>query len=343
MLKIIRSTLLIFSLMLIPSCSQESGLTLSADWQPEIISKWQDELPDMLVLSADEKTLFVSCEMVSSMLSPSLVRLNMETGDKEVLLYGLNRADGLKMDRHGDLWIGEETEDGLIVQISAPLTIPPEQRLDRMRLVSSHPDITPILSAGRFSHEGMVFSKDGKYLYLADEWEEGCLYRFTLKTKLLEVYHSSKGWLRINTPIDARFKAEVLHGKYFNRLEDMELLPDGRIVIAETGAGRIWILDDRENKPTTMPMLSIYLEHADINHPDNLEWDQKRGWLWITDDSSPSRLSAWDGKKMIQIASHGFAEITGVESSSDGSIYFNLQHNSFAPDLTVKIKNRPDK
>lgn len=343
MIKATRSTIFIAALLLITSCNQGNSLTLSPEWQSEIVSEWQDELPDMLVLSRDGKSLFISCEMISSMLSPSLVRLNMETGKKDILLYGLNRADGLKMDQHGDLWIGEETEDGLIIQISAPSTIPPEQRVDRVRLVSSHPDIIPILAAGRFSHEGMVFSKDGKYLYLADEWEEGCLYRFTIKTKLLQVFHSSKGWLRINTPVDARFKAEVLHGKYFNRLEDMELLPDGRVVIAETGSGRIWILDDRENANYAMPMLSIYLEHADINHPDNLEWDQKRSWLWITDDSSPSGLWAWNGKKMMQIASHDFAEITGVESGPDGSIYFNLQHNSFGKDLTVRIKNRLEK
>ncbi|MDX8404124.1 MAG: hypothetical protein R8K54_06930 [Mariprofundaceae bacterium] len=347
MFNTIQSTLLIAILMLTASCSQESGLTLSAEWQSEIISQWQDELPDMLVLSRDEKNLFASCEMPSSMLSPSLVRLNLETGKKEVLLYGLNRADGLKMDAHGDLWLGEESEDGLVLHVSSPSTIPSEQRLDRIRLVSSYPDITPILSAGRFSHEGMVFSKDGKYLYLADEWEEGCLYRFTLKTKLLQVYHSSKGWLHINTPIDARFKAEVLHGKYFSRLEDMELLPDGRILMAETGSkerqGRVWVLDDQGSAKKAMPKLSIYLDHSDISHPDNLEWDYRRSWLWITDDSSPSRLWAWDGKNMMLIASHRFAEITGVESGSDGSIYFNLQHNSFGSDLTLKIKNRSKK
>lgn len=115
----------------------------------------------MLVLSRDEKILFISCEMISSMLSPSLVRLNIETGKKETILYGLNRADGLKMDVHGDLWLGEETEDGLIVHIASPSTTPPEQRLDRIRLVSSHPDITPILSAGRFSHEAWSFQKMG--------------------------------------------------------------------------------------------------------------------------------------------------------------------------------------
>ena len=163
----------------------------------------------------------------------------------------------------------------------------------------------------------------------------------------MEVFHSTEGWLEINTPVDARFKAEVLHGKYFSRLEDMELLPDGRVLMAETGSksssGRIWVLDDRRSNSKAMPKLSSYLEHSGLNHPDNLEWDQKRGWLWITDDSSPSKLWAWDGDKMMQIASHSFAEITGVESSPDGSIYFNLQHNAFGSDLTLKIKNRLEK
>ncbi|MDT8376649.1 MAG: hypothetical protein RQ867_07930 [Mariprofundaceae bacterium] len=332
----LRPVLSLSILLLATSCSQDSGLTLSPEWQSGIITQWQDELPDMLVLSKDGKTLFISCEASANMLSPSLVRIDLETGKKETLLYGLDRADGLKMDQRGDLWLGEEVADGLIYRISSPEKIDAEQRLDRDRLVSSHAGITPVLSAGRFSHEGMAFSKDWQYLYLADEWKEGCLYRFEIKTKQLHVFHSSKGWLHINTPEDSRFKAEVLHGKYFDRLEDMELLPDGRVLMAETGSGQIWVLDDRG----TTPKLAPYLKHPEIQYPDNLEWDQKRQWLWITNDSSPSNLWAWDGKNMMQIASHRFAEITGVESAADGSVYFNLQHNSFDSDLTLNIKNR---
>jgi len=314
---------------------------LAPAWQSEVISQWQDELPDMLILSGDEKTLFVSCETASNMLSPSLVRIGLETGKREILLYGLDRADGLKMDRHGDIWLGEEVADGLVVHITSPATVTPEQRLDRNRLVSSHPAILSMPATGRFSHEGMAFSKDGQYLYLADEWSEGCLYRLTLESGELFVLHHTKGWLHINTPHDARFKAEVLHGRLFDRLEDMEPLPDGRILMAETASkgkqGRIWVLDDSG----TSPELAPYLEYADISHPDNLEWDSKRGWLWITDDNSPSSLWAWDGKNMTQVASHRFAEITGVESGADGSIYFNLQHNSFGPDMTIRIKQTP--
>lgn len=325
-------------LMLTTSCSTDTGLDLAPGWQAEVISKWQDEKPDMLVLSEDGKTLFVSCETTADMFSPSLVRIDPESGERETMLYGLNRADGLKMDRFGQLWIGEEVENGRIYKIESPKRIPAEQRIDRNRLVSSHPGIAPILSAGRFSHEGLAFSLDGKHLYLADEWKEGCLYRYTLATGLLEVFHNSKGWLKINTPDDSRFKAEVLHGKYFNRLEDMETLPDGRILLAETGAnndhGRIWMLDDRNATPT----IKHHFEHSDLIHPDNLEWDHQRNLLWITADHSPSVLWRWDGKQLFEVASLSSGEITGAETGIDGSVYFNLQHRTFGSDLTVRIR-----
>ncbi len=332
-----RHLLLTITLMLATSCATDTGLELASDWQVSVISEWQDEKPDMLVFSDDGKTLFISCETNSDMLSPSLARIDLQNGQRETILYGLHRADGLKIDRHGDIWLGEETADGLVYKISSPQGIAAEQRVDRARVVASHPNIAPVLAAGRFSHEGMAFSGNHRYLYLADEWKEGCLYRYELSSGKLTVFHSKKGWLEINTPKDARFKAEVLHGTYFERLEDMELLPDGTILMAETGAGdrtgRIWRLDDRGIQPT----VSHYLEHPDLAHPDNLEWDEKRGWLWITDDSSPSKLLAWDGKKVIRIATHRTGEITGIESRHDGSLWFNLQHRIFGPDLTMKI------
>ena len=323
---------------LLASCTEEIGLDVAPEWKVGSIMAWEESLPDMLLLSRDEKQLFVSCETVQNMLSPSLARIDLERGSKEILIYGLARADGLKMDSKGDIWLGEETEDGLIIRVTSPESLPAEQRFDRDRLVGSHPDITPVLSAGRFSHEGLAFSKNGEFLYLADEWKEGCLYRYEISSGELQVFHSSKGWLKINTPVDSRFKAEVLHANFFNRLEDMETMPDGRIAMAETGSkngsGRIWMLDDRGESP----LITVYLESPDIHHPDNLEWDSKRGWLWITDDHSPSSLWAYDGSKLHKIASHSSAEITGVESSKDGSIYLNLQHRRFGSDLTVKLR-----
>jgi len=325
---------------LLASCTDDIGLATAPEWRVEPIMEWDAALPDMLLLSGDEKLLYVSCETVSNMLAPSLARIDLDRKTRDILIYGLARADGLKMDSKGDLWLGEESTDGLVIRISSPETLPAGQRLDRDRLVSSHTDIIPVLNAGRFSHEGLAFSKNGEFLYLADEWIEGCLYRMSLTSGRLEVLHKTKGWLHINTPIDARFKAEVLHGRLFRRLEDMETLPDGRIVLAETGSGesqgRLWILDDRG----ASPQISVYLESPEIHHPDNLEWDSNRGWLWITDDHSPSNLWAYDGNDLQKIASHSSAEITGVESGRDGTIYLNLQHRFIGPDLTLKLMSQ---
>ena len=161
---------------------------------------------------------------------------------------------------------------------------------------------------------------------------EGCLYRLNLTTHKLYVFHHKKGWLHIQDTAHARIEAEKLHGRWYNRMEDMELMPDGSILIAETGTGNILKLDDSGNKP----IITTFLQHDDIEHPDNLEWDNKRGWLWISDDSIRSELWAWDGKNFKRMAYHDTAEITGLESDH-GTIYFNLQHRRFAPDLTMKI------
>ena len=337
MMRQLRLITLFAIIPLLASCTEGIGLITAPGWKVESIMEWDDALPDMLLLSRDEKLLYVTCETNANMLAPSLARVDLEKRTNDILILGLARADGLKMDSSGNLWLGEETPDGLVIRITSPDSFPPGQRLDRDRLVSSHPDITPILHAGRFSHEGLAFSKNGEFLYLADEWIEGCLYRMSIASGGLEVLHKKKGWLKINTPNEARFKAEVLHGRLFQRLEDMETLPDGRILMAETGSkasqGRIWILDDRGESP----QITVYLENSEIFHPDNIEWDRKRSWLWITDDHSPSNLWAYDGSKLHNIASHSSAEITGVESSSNGTIYLNLQHRSFGSDLTVSL------
>jgi len=323
--------------ILLSACDNDHGLTMTPEWKAEIIAEWNDARPDMLVLSGDKRYLFVSFETRQNQLAPSLGRINLHTGEQEILLYGLARADGLKMDQSGNLWIGEEVADGGIWSIHEPEMLPAGQRVDRNRHVGSHQNIMAVLPAGRFSHEGLAFSNDKRYLYLADEWIEGCLYRFILKEQKLQVLHKSRGWLDIGRAAEARLYAEKSHGRIFRRLEDMESLPDGRILMAETGSdaehGRILALDDRGEAP----VVSLFLADARLHHPDNLEWDDKRGWLWITDDDDPSVLWAWDGKKLRRIALHEHAEITGVESAPDGAIYVNLQGRAFGPDLTVRL------
>jgi len=325
-------------LLLLPACQGETGIWLAEGWKTEVVAECGDELPDMLVLSRNERYLYQTCENRANQLSPSLARIDLKTGKREILLFGLDRADGIKQAPDGTLWIGEETGGGLVWQIDQPDLLPAEQRVDRVRLASSDRRIRPVPAAGRMSHEGLAFSHDYKFLYLVDEWAEGCLFRLRLSDRRLQVFHARKGWLEIADPVRARIGAERLHGRLFERPEDMERLPDGRILIAETGnggnTGRIWALTDAGESPE----LAIYLEDARIHHPDNLEWDTHRGWLWISDDDDPSRLWAWDGEKLTEIARHESAEITGVESSTNGDIYANLQRRTGGPDLTLRLQ-----
>jgi len=321
-------------LLLLAACEAENGgIGLAPGWRAEMVAKCGDDRPDMQVLSANGHFLYQSCEGKANLLTPSLARINLATGRRDILLYGLHRADGLVMAPDDSLWIGEEAADGHVWRLEGPASLAPGQRADRKRLTGSSEHIQALGIAGRFAHEGMVFSVDGRFAYLADEWKEGCVYRLRLRNKRLQVLHPAKGWLDIVRPNDARIQAERLHGRIFNRIEDMERLPDGRILMAETDAGRILVLDDRH----AVPRIATFLQDRRIAHPDNLEWDARRGWLWITDDSRPSQVWAWDTKALHRIAWHKSSELTGLESDPDGRIYLNLQHRWFRPALTLRL------
>jgi len=313
------------------------GIHMQDGWKARSLAAWHDHHPDMMVVSADGKWLYISCETQGGLLSPSLIAINLKTNQQHILLFGLTRADALKLAPDGSLWLGEETPEGLFWRITEPDKLPPEQRVDRQRLQSSRPAIVPLLHAGNFSHEGLTFSQDGRFAYMADEWKEGCIYRYDMRARKLFVLHKKKGWIAIREPNNARIDAEKLHAWYFDRIEDMETLPDGRVLLAETGTGKVLVLDDRDDKPS----IQTWLEHENLIHPDNLAWDEKRGWLWITDDDKPSYLWAWDGKELREIAHHDGAEITGVTIHGD-DVYINLQRSLSRPEILLHLYEQPD-
>lgn len=320
-----------------------SDLDVDGNWRVQGVAEWQHDRPDMLQLSADRETLFLSFENKARTIQrirqlPALGRIKLKTGASEVMLRGLLAADGLRLDQHGDLWLGEEVADGHVWHIRHPQSLPAEQSIIRTEQKSSHPDVTIVQAAGRMSHEGLVFSRDGRYLYLLDEWKYGALYRLQQANQKLQVFHRNKGWLAIQQPMFARQEAQRIGAARFNRGEDMERLPDGQILFAETDTGIIHILDDRAAKPTVKP----WLQHKGIEHPDNLEWDEHRQWLWITDDSKPSELWVWDGNIFHRIVRNRNGEITGVETHPDGRVWINLQGEKKGMDQTVLLLERKD-
>jgi len=329
-----RQILLVFLTSMLAACNIDSaGLTLTSGWHAHSVVVWSNIHPDMLALSPDGKSLYISCETTASILAPSLVAIDLETGRPRILISGLMRADGLKFAPDDSLWIGEEFPQGLIWRIADVDHLPVRQTVDRARMVSSHPAIAPFHIAGRFAHEGITFSQDKRFAYMADEAIRGSLYRLNLNTRHMGVLSADAGWAAISPALDARDQAMHLQARTFNRIEDMETLPDGRILMAETGTGNILVLNDTGKHPE----IEIYLHDSRIAHPDNLAWDAVRKWLWITDDSSPSSLWAWDGQKLIHIATHRYAEITGV-LAVNGIIYFNLQGRSDGPELTLRLR-----
>lgn len=332
--------LLLVSLLLLAlaGCHMNpTGLELGPGWQERSVAVWRNARPDMMALSPSGKWLYISCETNAGN-APSLVAINMRTGRQYYLISGLVRPDGLKFAPDDSLWIGEEFADGLIWRVSDADKLPTEQTVDRTSLTASYDAIEPFRAAGKFAHEGITFSRDKRFAYLADENKNGAIYRLDLSTRNLSVLDDDMHWRAIDDASDARAEARHLHALGFKRPEDMETMPDGSIVLAETGTGRILKLVDNGTKVS----IKTLLHDARIAHPDNLAWDQKRHLLWITDDDKPSSLWAWDGKQAKRIASHKGAEITGVLPVGD-DIYINLQGNQSGPDMTIRLfEKRPE-
>jgi len=319
--------------LLLPGCDMNpTGLEVADGWQHRSVAVWRNSRPDMMALSPSGRWLYISCETSAASNAPSLVAINMESGRQHFLLFGLMRADALKFAPDNSLWIGEEFPEGLIWRIADVDKLPAEQTVDRMSLRASHPAVQPFRPAGRFSHEGLTFSHDGRFAYLADEDKVGGIYRLRLSDRSLSVLNQDMRWRKVEKPDDARATARKLHAARFNRLEDMETLPDGRILLAETDTGKILALSDKGETAQIETLLS----DARIVHPDNLAWDEKRQLLWITDDDTPSALWAWDGRQAMRVALHKKAEITGVLPVGD-DIYINLQGLKGGPELTVRI------
>jgi len=318
-----------------PQDCDTQGVCVAQGWKLTTVTSWQHNRPDMLQLSADSHYLYLSFENGTNDAStrPALGRINLETGRGDYLLYGLVAGDGLKMDPYGNLWLGEEVKNGQVWRIEQPDRLPVQQFAHRGLRQASHPSVAFILTAGLMAHEGLAFSASGQYLYLLDEWKHGSLYRFTVATEQLQVFHQQQGWLTMTQPTRVRADASSLGAATFNRGEDMELLPDGRILFAETNTGIIHVLDDRGAQPSVRP----FLQHPDIQHPDNLEWDTHRQGLWVTDDSTLSELWFWDGRNFQRVVSDTNGEITGVESHPDGRVWINLQGQQHGEDQTVRL------
>ena len=262
----------------------------------------------------------------------------METGRTRILVEGLRNVLGLRFAPDKSLWVAEGEARGEIWRMVDPAHFPEGQRIIAQTGGSTQPGFASFLLAGRFAHQAIAFSADRRFAYLADMVRGGCLYRLDLRTRLLAVLHADKGWLNVDAE-DAVAMALELGARKFAAISDIEPLPAGGLLLAESGNGQILKLDDG----AAGPRLSTWLKREKLHQPVDMSWDESRRWLWITDDATPSTLWAWDGHSLYDVVHHPVARISGVLATSKGSVYVNLQRSANTPSVTFVLKEKPER
>lgn len=202
-------------------------------------------------------------------------------------------ADGMRYNCSGSL-----TPWGTVFTAEEYPRDPPERHKDEGYIFEVDPitgDKRRHDAFGRFSHETAVVIPDGSVL-LTEDLRGGFLYRFVPDKKddyssgKLSAYNKEKkAWIPVADPFRATRSAQDAGATPFNRLEDLEIAPDGRsVVFTETGdpypmatdvLGRIHKLDLETWSLATFAEGDGKL----MANPDNLAYDGK-GRLWVTED-----------------------------------------------------------
>jgi len=333
-MKIMRRCALLL-LVLISACQiNATGLVLAPGWSYHSLGAWKHLMPNHMAMGAKSRWLYFGSALSEHSAVAGVAALNVENGHTHVLVEGLRNVNGMAFAPDGSLWVAEGGDQGLIWRMAEPARFPDEQRVDTVSRESTHPGFASFRFAGRFAHKAIAFSANHRFAYLADAGLGGSLYRLDMHARKLAVFHHDKGWLPV-VPEDAVLAAHKLAADRFQSISDIERLPDGRLLLAESGSGRILMLDDQSKKP----MLTTWLKRDALRHPGDLAWDASRQWLWITDAATPSSLWAWDGHHLHQMVHHPVSTISGV-LVADGTVYVNIQLGRNNPSMTFILQER---
>jgi len=311
-----------------------TGLVTAPGWHYHSLGAWKNLTPNQMALSADGRWLYFGSETSEFTTVAGVAALNTKSGRTHVLIQGLHNVNGMRFAPDGSLWVAEGGDQGGIWRMAEPAHFPDDQRVNALTRESTHPGFSPFRFAGRFAHRAIAFSANQRFAYLADAAAGGSLYRLEMRARRLDVFHRKKGWVKV-IPEDAVIAARSMGAAKFESISDIERLPDGTLLLAESGSGTILKLDDRADKP----VLSPWLKRDALHHPTALAWDQSRQWLWITDAAAPSTLWAWDGHYLHDIVHHPASRISAVLAAGD-RIYVNVQRGRNNPSVTFILKEK---
>lgn len=213
---------------------------------------------------------------------------------------------------------------------------------------------------GRMKHENACFAADNKTSYYGDDnASTGYLFKFVaneekklgsgqLYVLKLDAGNTTGTWVLINnTSVSDRNNtldlADAASGTLFDRVEDVEIGPDGKVYFASTGQGRIFRFNDNGS---SVENFEIYVDNisypistqngvvqALFSGPDNLAFDANNN-LWVTQDGGDNHL--WvikadhtSANPHVEVFANTPAgcESTGIFFTNDGKFLFlSFQH-----------------
>ena len=237
---------------------------------------------DMNVLDLTGRYLFTSHE---TRRGAGVTRIDLREHTVDVILEEatFQRFDGLLWTPWDTLLVGEETNDGRLLEIVNPLAAPADVAyLERPAF-------------GQRRHEGLALDWRG-YLYGVDEDTRGSVYRFRPDSPLTREALSS-GTLEVLVLLEDR---EVIghrrvkaawrqaggdEGSRFDRPEDVELVGT-TLYVAVSGEHRVLSIDvSGETDASVGILVGNKLNAESLDWPDNLASDSQGG-LYIAEDIS---------------------------------------------------------
>ena len=196
---------------------------------------------------------------------------------------------------------------------------------------------------GTFSHESACVDPDTHQVFLTEDRDGGCLYRFSpdeaviggetdLTLGTLEVASVDKGnviWVPVPDP-DASsqpVRDQVPAATKFNGGEGIDIR-DGLVRFATKGDNRIWELNVSTNEIRVMLELQEFIRDVDdVAHTP-------AGGLLVAEDGSSMEIkfiakSTDKVTTLLKIPKHSFSEITGLAFDPGGTrMYFSSQRGN---------------
>ncbi|WP_084955586.1 alkaline phosphatase PhoX [Thermoactinospora rubra] len=198
----------------------------------------------------------------------------------------------------------------------------------------------PRPAMGRFKHEAAACDPDRKVVYLTEDEQDGCFYRFVpdvwgdLSSGRLDVLCSTGGggveWRRVPDPTPGVLERQTRHqlaaARHFDGGEGCHYA-DGVCYFTAKGDRKVWAYDARQQT-----IRSIYDGGGTLDGVDNIT-GTAGGDLYVAEDGGNMEINIItpDGvvAPVLRLEGHGRSEITGPAFSPDGTrLYFSSQRGT---------------